>query len=55
MPFFSEQFYTIFEIDKTALLISPFKSRLINSDDIKLFEDEFGRKKNNSEVKFNIA
>jgi hypothetical protein len=32
--FFSEQFYTIFEIDKNIPIISPLKSRLINSDDI---------------------
>jgi signal transduction histidine kinase/CheY-like chemotaxis protein/HPt (histidine-containing phosphotransfer) domain-containing protein len=52
--FFSEQFYTIFEIDKNSTpSLALLKSRLINSDDIKLFEDNLNLvEKNNSEVKF---
>ncbi|MEZ7500103.1 response regulator [Flavobacterium sp. Arc3] len=52
--FFSEQFYSIFEIEKDSTpSLALLKSRLINSEDIKLFEDKLSLvEKNNSEVKF---
>jgi CheY-like chemotaxis protein len=52
--FFSEQVYTIFEIEENSTpSLALLKSRLISSDDIKLFEKNLNLvKKNNSEVKF---
>ena len=52
--FISDQFYTIFEIEKNKIpSIALLKSRLINSDDVKLFEKNLDYvKKNNSEVQF---
>lgn len=52
--FFSEQVYAIYEIDKRSIpSLALLKSRLINSDSVKLFEDNLSFViKNNSEVKF---
>jgi signal transduction histidine kinase/HPt (histidine-containing phosphotransfer) domain-containing protein len=52
--FISDQFYTIFEIEKNnAPSIALLKSRLINADDVKLFEKNLDYvKENNSEVQF---
>jgi signal transduction histidine kinase/CheY-like chemotaxis protein len=52
--FISDQFYTIFEIEKSNIpSVALLKSRLINSDDVKLFEKNIDYvKKNNSEVQF---
>ena len=52
--FISDQFYTIFEIEKSSTAsIALLKSCLINSDDVELFEKNLDYvKKNNSEVQF---
>ncbi|TDD76966.1 response regulator [Flavobacterium caseinilyticum] len=52
--FFSEQFYTIFEINSNCQAsIGLLKSRLIKPDDVELFETNLNYvKKNNSEVQF---
>ena len=52
--FISDQFYTIFEIDKDkAPSMALLKSRLINADDVALFEKNLDYvKENNSEVQF---
>ena len=52
--FFSEQFYTIFEIDHNLeASIGLLKLRLIQPDDVELFETNLNYvKKNNSEVQF---
>lgn len=52
--FFSEQFYTIFEIDQNCTAsISLLKSRLIKPDDVEVFEKNLNYvKSNNTEVQF---
>jgi signal transduction histidine kinase/CheY-like chemotaxis protein len=52
--FFSEQVYSIFEIDKDCTpSLALLKSRLINAEDVRLFENNLNLvEKNNSEVKF---
>jgi signal transduction histidine kinase/response regulator of citrate/malate metabolism len=52
--FFSEQFYTIFEIEENCIpSLALLKSRFINSDDVELFESNLDYiKENNSEVQF---
>lgn len=52
--FISDQFYTIFEIDKNNIpTIDLLKSRLINREDVLLFEKNLNYvKENNSEVQF---
>ncbi|MFE3866610.1 response regulator [Flavobacterium sp. LS2P90] len=52
--FISDQFYTIFEIEKDNVpSIALLKSRLINSEDVDLFEKNLVYvKENNSEVQF---
>lgn len=52
--FISDQFYTIFEIDKgNAPSLALLKSRLINAEDVKLFERNLDYvRENNSEVQF---
>ncbi|CAM2883157.1 response regulator [Flavobacterium frigoris] len=52
--FFSEQVYTIFEIEKDSTpSLALLKSRLINADDVRLFENNLNLvEKSNSEVKF---
>jgi signal transduction histidine kinase/response regulator of citrate/malate metabolism len=52
--FISDQFYTIFEIEKSSMPSTALlKSRLINSEDVELFEKNLVYvKENNSEVQF---
>jgi len=52
--FFSEQFYSIFEIEENCIpSLALLKSRFINSDDVELFESNLNYvKKNNSETQF---
>lgn len=52
--FFSEQVYTIFEIEKDSTpSLALLKSRLINAEDVRLFENNLNLvEKSNSEVKF---